>query len=161
MIRELVARGTTLLLTTQYLEEADELADEIVVIDQGQVIAAGTAESLKNRIGGEVVEFMVPDRRRAPEAASAVSRLSDTEPTVDPEAGRVSIRVGSRGSEVLVQVVRELDSLGVHSEGLGIRRPSLDDVFLALTGHEAEAAGDRGATPAVGGPRARQKGRGR
>jgi len=138
VIRELVSSGTTLLLTTQYLEEADELADEIVVIDHGQVIAAGTARELKNRIGGEVLEFTVVDRPRLGDAAEAVSSLSESEPTTDPETGRLSLRVGDGGSHALVETVRRLDAVGITTEGLGIRRPSLDDVFLALTGHAAE-----------------------
>ncbi len=140
VMRELVSGGTTLLLTTQYLEEADELADEIVVIDHGKVIAAGTAQDLKNRIGGDVVEFEVVERGRLGEAAEAVSALSDSEPTVDSDSARVSIRVGQGGSDALVETVRRLDALGIRSEGLGIRRPSLDDVFLALTGHGTEEA---------------------
>ncbi len=137
VIREMVGSGTTLLLTTQYLEEADALADEIVVIDRGLVIAAGTSQELKNRIGGDVLEFVV-DRRRSAEAAQAVRGLSSTEPIVDAETGRVSLRVGTEGSQALVETVRRLDALGIHTEDLGIRRPSLDDVFLALTGHGAE-----------------------
>ncbi len=140
VIRDLVSSGTTLLLTTQYLEEADELADEIVVIDHGLVIAAGTAESLKDRVGGDVVEFAVPDRDRLSDAAEAVRDLSDAEPIVDREGSLVSLRVGSRGSQAIVQAVRNLDAVGVTTDGLALRRPSLDDVFLALTGHEAEDA---------------------
>jgi ABC-2 type transport system ATP-binding protein len=154
VIRELVSAGTTLLLTTQYLDEADELADEIVVIDHGLVIAAGTAESLKDRVGGDVVEFSVPDRLRLADAANAVRNLSDTEPVVDPEEGHVSIRVGSKGSQAIVQVVRNLDAIGVTTDNLGLRRPSLDDVFLALTGHEAEeSAPDDDSQPKRGGRR--------
>ena len=137
VIREMVGSGMTLLLTTQYLEEADALADEIVVIDRGLVIAAGTSQELKNRIGGDVLEFVV-DRRRSADAAQAVRGLSSTEPIVDAETGRVSLRVGTEGSQALVETVRRLDALGIHTEDLGIRRPSLDDVFLALTGHGAE-----------------------
>ncbi|HET6966344.1 MAG TPA: ATP-binding cassette domain-containing protein [Acidimicrobiales bacterium] len=137
VIRELVSTGTTLLLTTQYLEEADELADEIVVIDHGRVIAAGTAEELKSRIGGDVVEFEVVERHRLSEVIEAVGYLSDGEPGVEDERARVSLRVGDRGSYALVETVRRLDALGIHTEGLGVRRPSLDDVFLALTGHGA------------------------
>jgi ABC-2 type transport system ATP-binding protein len=139
VIRDLVSAGATLLLTTQYLEEADELANEIVVIDHGIVIAAGTSEQLKDRVGGDVVEFVVPDHGRLPEAEAAVRELSEADPVVDTEAGRVTIRVGSRGSEAIVQAVRNLDRIGVATDGLALRRPSLDDVFLALTGHEAEA----------------------
>jgi ABC-2 type transport system ATP-binding protein len=136
IIRSLVADGTTILLTTQYLDEADDLANEIVVIDHGEVIAAGTAEELKGRAGGDVVEFTVPDRSQVPIAAKAVSGLGD--PHSDPETGVVSIGVGGRGSDALVDAVRVLDAAGVATTGLALRRPSLDDVFLTLTGHAAE-----------------------
>jgi ABC-2 type transport system ATP-binding protein len=136
IIRTLVAGGTSILLTTQYLDEADELADEIVVIDHGQVIAAGTAEDLKGRSGGDVVEFAVPDRSRIGDAVAAVAGLG--EPHADPETGVVSIGVGSGGSDALIEVVRALDAKGVVTRGLALRRPSLDDVFLTLTGHAAE-----------------------
>jgi ABC-2 type transport system ATP-binding protein len=138
IIRSLVADGTTLLLTTQYLDEADELADEIVVIDHGQVIAAGTAEDLKGRVGGDVVEFTVPDRGRIGDAVAAVVKIGESEPLSDPDTGMVSIRVGSRGSDALVETVRALDAANLETRGLAMRRPSLDDVFLALTGHAAE-----------------------
>jgi ABC-2 type transport system ATP-binding protein len=138
IIRSLVADGTTLLLTTQYLDEADELADEIVVIDHGQVIAAGTAEDLKGRVGGDVVEFTVPDRSRVGDAVAAVVKIGESEPLADAETGMVSIRVGSRGSDALVETVRALDAASLETRGLAMRRPSLDDVFLALTGHAAE-----------------------
>jgi ABC-2 type transport system ATP-binding protein len=138
IIRELVAGGTTLLLTTQYLDEADELANEIVVIDRGQVIAAGTSEQLKDRVGGDVLEFSVPERHRLADAADAVASLADADPHVDDLSGRIAVGVGSRGSEALVEAVRRLDAAGVTTDGLAVRRPSLDDVFLALTGHSAE-----------------------
>jgi ABC-2 type transport system ATP-binding protein len=138
IIRSLVAGGTTLLLTTQYLDEADELADEIVVIDQGLVIAAGTAEELKGRVGGDVLEFTVPDRHRVGEAVSAVERIGEGDPHVDEGTGVVSLGVGGRGSDALIDAVRALDGAGVQTHGLALRRPSLDDVFLALTGHAAE-----------------------
>ncbi len=140
VIRELVSGGTTLLLTTQYLEEADELASEIVVIDHGLVIAAGTARELKSRVGGDVVEFQVVERARLQDATGAVRELSDAEPLVDRETATVTLRVGDRGSHALVETVRRLDALGIHTEGLGMRHPSLDDVFLSLTGHGAEEA---------------------
>jgi ABC-2 type transport system ATP-binding protein len=142
VIRELVASGTTLLLTTQYLDEADELADEIVVIDRGLVIAAGTSEQLKDRVGGDVVDFTVPDRTRLDEAAQAVANLSATDPFVDRTTGQVAVRVGHQGSDALVHVVRALDTAEIAIQGLAFRRPSLDDVFLALTGHAAEVEGD-------------------
>jgi ABC-2 type transport system ATP-binding protein len=138
IIRSLVADGTTLLLTTQYLDEADELADEIVVIDHGQVIAAGTAEELKGRVGGDVVEFTVPDRRRINDAVAAIAKLGEGAPHADLDTGVVSTGVGGRGSDALIDTVRALDSAGIETAGLGLRRPSLDDAFLALTGHAAE-----------------------
>ena len=140
-IRSLAARGTTLLLTTQYLDEADELADEIVVIDHGQVIAAGTSEELKGRVGGDVVEFTVPDRSRVGDAVAAITPVGEGEPHVDKETGVVSEGVGSRGSDALIDAVRRLDSAGIEVRGLALRRPSLDDVFLVLTGHAAEEDG--------------------
>jgi ABC-2 type transport system ATP-binding protein len=138
IIRSLVADGTTLLLTTQYLDEADELADEIVVIDHGLVIAAGTSEELKGRVGGDVLEFTVPDRTRIVDAVTAIAKIGEGEPHVDEETGVISIGVGGRGSEALIEGVRALDGAGVATQGLSLRRPSLDDVFLALTGHAAE-----------------------
>jgi ABC-2 type transport system ATP-binding protein len=139
VIRELVSAGTTLLLTTQYLEEADELADEIVVIDHGQVIAAGTAEQLKDRIGGDVIEFTVPDPTRREDAVRAIAQLSESDPVLDEDTGLLTLRIGNLGSDALMQAVRSLDAAGVPVQGLALRRPSLDDVFLALTGHAAEA----------------------
>jgi ABC-2 type transport system ATP-binding protein len=138
VIRDLVQRGTTLLLTTQYLDEAEELADEIVVIDHGLVIAAGTSEQLKDQVGGDVVEFVVPDRSRLSDATAAVCNLTDGDCAVDASTGQVSLHVGARGSQALVQAVRDLDGVGVETDGLALKRPSLDEVFLALTGHAAE-----------------------
>src|SRR5450631_2664236 len=106
IIRSLVADGTTLLLTTQYLDEADELANEIVVIDHGLVIAAGTAEELKGRVGGDVLEFSVPDRSRVSDAVTAIAQIGEGEPHADKETGVVSVGVGGRGSEALVEAVR-------------------------------------------------------
>ena len=157
VIRSLVSQGTTLLLTTQYLDEADELANEIVVIDHGVVIAAGTAEELKNRVGGDVLEFSVPDEARRSTAMAAVADVGDSEPHVDEATGRISIGVGSAGSNALVAAVRALDSARVDVQGLTIRRPSLDDVFLAVTGHAAEEAGEQ--EPAGRGGRKRPAGR--
>jgi ABC-2 type transport system ATP-binding protein len=140
VIRSLVSQGTTLLLTTQYLDEADELADEIVVIDHGRVIAAGTAEELKNRVGGDVLEFAVPEPRDVTNARAAVADVGEGEVHVDEASGRISVGVGSGGSDALVAAVRALDTAGVQVQGLTIRRPSLDDVFLAVTGHVTEEA---------------------
>jgi ABC-2 type transport system ATP-binding protein len=138
IIRSLRADGTTLLLTTQYLDEADELADEIVVIDHGLVIAAGTSEELKGRVGGDVVEFTVPHRSRISDAVATIAKVGEGEPHADKETGVVNIGVGGRGSDALVEAVRHLDAAGVEVRDLALRRPSLDDVFLALTGHAAE-----------------------
>jgi ABC-2 type transport system ATP-binding protein len=154
MIRSLVAGGTTILLTTQYLDEADDLADTIVVIDRGLVIARGTAEELKGQIGGDVLEFEVPDRGRIDDALAAIKPVGEGEPHVDPDTGLVSVGVGGRGSEALIDAVRGLDGAGVVTRGLSLRRPSLDDVFLALTGHAAEEAG-----PPEGRRRGQRRGR--
>jgi ABC-2 type transport system ATP-binding protein len=141
VIRSLAAGGTTILLTTQYLDEADELADTIVVFDHGKVIAQGTAEDLKGRIGGDVIEFAVPDRTRINDAVAAIKPIGDGEPHLDADTGIVGIGVGGRGSDALIEAVRSLDAAEVVTHGLALRRPSLDDVFLALTGHAAEEDG--------------------
>jgi ABC-2 type transport system ATP-binding protein len=154
IIRSLVAGGSTLLLTTQYLDEADELADEIVVIDHGQVIAAGASEELKGRVGGDVLEFTVPDRNRVADAAEAIASIGEGEPHVDKETGVINVGVGGRGSDALIDAVRSLDAAGVRTQGLALRRPSLDDVFMALTGHAAEEDGEPG-----GPKRGRRRGR--
>ena len=154
IIRSLVAGGTTILLTTQYLDEADDLADTIVVIDRGLVIARGTAEELKGQIGGDVLEFEVPDRSRLDDAVAAIKPVGEGEPHVDPDTGLVSVGVGGRGSEALIEAVRGLDGAAVATRGLSLRRPSLDDVFLALTGHAAEETG-----PPEGRRRGRRRGR--
>jgi ABC-2 type transport system ATP-binding protein len=138
VIRQLVAEGTTLLLTTQYLEEADELADDIVVFDHGKVIAQGTADDLKDTIGGDVVEFTVEDKATVATALTAVQGCGDGDPTATDD-GEITVRAGRNGSAVLLEVVRRLDKTKLTVYGLGVRRPSLDDVFLALTGHKAEA----------------------
>ncbi len=156
IIRELVGRGTTLLLTTQYLDEADELANTVVVVDHGRVIASGTPNQLKDQVGGDLLEFAVPDRSRIDDAVTAVAGLSDSAPTVEPATRRVKVAVGSRGSMALVEAVRRLDAAGVVTEDLALHRPSLDDVFLAVTGHATEATPDTGSkarkSPAAGVP---------
>src|SRR4051812_5653123 len=134
VIEELVADGTTLLLTTQYLEEADRLADCIVVIDHGSVIAEGTAAELKARIGSTHVEAVVPTTE-ADRARSALAGVG-TATTADAQRG-VAIQVSDPGRAVL-DAVRALDAAGVAVESLAIREPTLDDVFLELTGHAAE-----------------------
>jgi ABC-2 type transport system ATP-binding protein len=138
IIRSLAADGTTILLTTQYLDEADDLADTIVVIDRGLVIARGTSEELKGQIGGDVLEFTVPERARIADAVAAIKPVGEGEPHADADTGTVSVGVGGRGSDALIEAVRGLDAGGVATRGLTLRRPSLDDVFMALTGHAAE-----------------------
>jgi len=137
IIEELVAGGTTVLLTTQYLEEADQLADRIVVIDTGQVIASGTADELKAQIGGEQIDIVVHEAAHLAGAVEALSRIGSGVPHVDEDARRVTVPVRG-GAAALVEVVRELDLVGIAVEDLALRRPTLDEVFLALTGQGAE-----------------------
>ncbi|MBO0768139.1 MAG: ATP-binding cassette domain-containing protein [Solirubrobacterales bacterium] len=136
VIEQLVSGGTTLLLTTQYLEEADRLADTIAVIDHGRLIAEGTADQLKARIGGSVLEVTLESPESAPAAIAALDGLGDGEPVV--EDGLVKVAVAER-SGTIVAAVQRLSAAGVGVDDLVLRRPTLDDVFLALTGHAAEA----------------------
>ncbi len=138
IIRSLVAQGMTLFLTTQYLEEADQLADEIAVIDHGQVIASGTPDQLKDLIGGDVLEFRVLDGARLGDGARAVASLGSAAPITDALKATVTVPVGASGPSTLIEAVRRLDSAGVGVVDLALHRPSLDNVFLSLTGHVAE-----------------------
>src|SRR5436305_5384865 len=135
-IETLVSGGTTVLLTTQYLDEADRLADEIAVIDHGRVIAEGTADELKDRVGGERLEVRVAERDEAPRAADALRPLCGKEPPAI-DGTLVKLKVRHRAG-LIVDAVRRLDDAHVTVEDIGLRRPTLDDVFLALTGHAAE-----------------------
>jgi ABC-2 type transport system ATP-binding protein len=137
VIRELVREGATLLLTTQYLEEADALADDIAIIDSGKVIAQGTADELKAQVGGERVELVVADRSEVPKAVAALESLATADPVVDEDTHMVTVQV-SGGTRALADVVRELDTAGVVAQDLAFRRPTLDEVFLSLTGHATE-----------------------
>ncbi|HJR88323.1 MAG TPA: ATP-binding cassette domain-containing protein [Acidimicrobiia bacterium] len=137
VIREMVQGGTTLLLTTQYLEEADRLANEIVVIDHGRAIAQGTADQLKNQIGGERVELVIESATDLGRARETVNAFSTGEVAVDEQSRTLTAPV-TGGSGVLVEVLRQLDSNSVKVLEFALRRPTLDDVFLTLTGHGAE-----------------------
>jgi ABC-2 type transport system ATP-binding protein len=138
VIEGLVADGTTVLLTTQYLDEADRLADEIAVIDHGKVIAFGTSDSLKDRVGGERLEVRLESGADAHAAIDALSAMSDEQPQASDGVVRVSIR---QRSGAIVEAVHRLSEAGVGVDDLTIRRPTLDDVFLTLTGHVAEEDG--------------------
>jgi ABC-2 type transport system ATP-binding protein len=136
-IEGLVAEGTTVLLTTQYLDEADRLADLIAVIDRGRVIAEGTPDELKDRVGGERLEVHLADAGAIDAAVQALAPMSDEQPSVEEDTVRLTVR---QRTGTIVEAVRRLDEVGVGVDDLGLRRPTLDDVFLSLTGHAAEAA---------------------
>jgi ABC-2 type transport system ATP-binding protein len=140
VIRDLVKQGATLLLTTQYLEEADELAEDIVVIDHGKVIAHGTADQLKRQIGGERIEVSLHDKKDIPFVEGVLARHGEGDITVEEPLRHLSVAAGG-GSEKLFGVFRELDQAGIAVDDIGMRRPTLDDVFLSLTGHVAEEVG--------------------
>jgi len=133
VIRELVAEGTTVLLTTQYLEEADRLADRIAVMDGGQVIASGTAEALKARVGGERLELSIAPGSDLQPALRAAQPFGRGPAQIDKDAGRLTLPIAG-GAALLPSIVRGLDAAGVHLADLAVRQPTLDDVFLALTG---------------------------
>jgi len=139
LIEELVAEGTTLLLTTQYMEEAEHLARAIVVLDAGRIAAQGTADELKDQLGGDVLEVRVARRADLDKAASLIAGLAGALPRVDADLNCLALPVNG-GPRVLIAAGRALDDAGVELEDLGIRRPSLDDVFLTLTGHPAAPA---------------------
>ena len=162
VIGELVSDGTTVLLTTQYLEEAERLADDVVVVDNGRIIAHGTPHELKRRVGATIVDVRLTDDAAARRAADAMGRIGPAEVAADGRT--VSVTVPDAGQAVL-DVVRAVDSAELVPEWLTVREPTLDDVFLQLTGRRVEAAGpeDEGAadeaTPEAGAPaRSRKRG---
>ncbi len=145
VIRSLVGQGTDVLLTTQYLDEADRLASHIVIVDHGRAIAAGTPSELKQRAGRDVIEVHVRERDDLARVAGALAHLSPDEPQIDESTRRVTVGVES-GTERLMGGLRALDGLGVEIDDVALRRPTLDEVFLTLTGRpqnevEAVAAG--------------------
>ncbi|HLM27823.1 MAG TPA: ATP-binding cassette domain-containing protein [Thermoleophilaceae bacterium] len=134
-IEDRVAAGTTVLLTTQYLDEADRLADSIAVIDHGRVIAEGTSDQLKDRVGGERLEVTLESPAQAESGIAALAPMSEERPEAEDGTLRVAFR---RRQGAIAEAVRRLDEAGVGVEDVAVRRPTLDDVFISLTGHAAE-----------------------
>ena len=152
MIEGLVESGTTLLLTTQYLEEADHLADKIGVIDDGKLIAEGSPDELKETIGGAMIELHVAENDRS-SATNVLAGLSDTDPMFDEARGFLVIPAAD-GSRSLLAVVRAMDEASIPIADVQLHKPTLDDVFLTLTGHATESTG-----PQVPQPAAQRRGR--
>ncbi len=141
VIRTLVGGGTTVLLTTQYLEEADQLADAISVIDGGRVIAEGSPEQLKSKLGGDRIDVVLHGVEQLSAAAGIVERIVGTPPELNLDTRRVSVAVSDQ-FRTLAQVVRALDDSGIDAEDIALRRPTLDEVFLHLTGQDRQTSDD-------------------
>ena len=156
VIKQLVSGGTTLLLTTQYLEEADHLAHDIAVVDHGRVIARGTSDQLKARTGGERVEVVVHEREHIQAAAEVLAGFGKGETTVEEHTRKLTVPV-TGGAKLLAEVIRELDTRGIEIDDIGLRRPTLDDVFLSLTGHVAEIKDEETAAAPAQGRRPRRR----
>jgi ABC-2 type transport system ATP-binding protein len=139
VISELVGEGATVLLTTQYLEEADQLADTILVIDHGRVIASGTADDLKREAGSEQLEIVVAEQSEVELVRKVLVDVGSTDPVVDERARKAQVHVET-GPKALIEALRRLDAENVVVQDVALHRPTLDDVFLALTGHTAEEA---------------------
>lgn len=135
VIKKLAKAGTTILLTTQHMEEAEQLADEVVVIDKGQIIAKGTVAQLKSKIGGEVLEVHISDSNLLKITANSLANLGVAKPQVNKRAGYVTLALAGR-AQVLATAVNILDQLGINISEISLRKPTLDDVFLTLTGHK-------------------------
>ena len=138
IVRELIAEGTSILLTTQYLEEADELADSLAVINRGKVIASGTSDSLKAEMGGDVVEFELARSQDQAQALAAVAKIARQPATFEEVSLRVTVPV-KNGAESLMRIVQALNEARLEVVALSLHRPTLDDVFLALTGTKTKA----------------------
>ena len=149
VIENLVKEGVTLLLTTQYLEEADQLADDIAVIDRGKVIARGTSDELKSQVGGERLEIIVAEND-IKSAQEIIDRVTGSKSFIDMGLRKISAPVKD-GSQSLIEVVRQFDTAKIHALDLAMKRPSLDDVFMSLTGHAAEEVSTEGVSKKKGG----------
>jgi ABC-2 type transport system ATP-binding protein len=143
-IRAMVERGTDVLLTTQYLDEADHLAGRVVINDHGRAVADGTPNELKRRVGRNVVEVHVRDLADVPTVANALSRIGEGEPEIDEPTRRISVRVGA-GTDELRGALGALEAAGVTPDDVALRPPTLDEVFLALTGRPVEEADEEAA----------------
>ncbi|MEU5218771.1 ATP-binding cassette domain-containing protein [Streptomyces sp. NPDC020807] len=165
VIKELVAGGTTLLLTTQYLEEADHLAHDICVVDRGRVIARGTSDQLKAQTGGERVEVVVHEPEMIADARVVLARygvegLGHGEVSVENHTRKLTVPVAG-GAKLLAEVIRDLDAVGVEIDDIGLRRPTLDDVFISLTGHAADREEDEGTENGKGSGNGKRSGNGK